>query len=46
MTFAETGAQQFTVAAIYGTKDPLGGYAISLQAFDANVADARRQRTC
>ena len=44
MNFAETGVQQLKVVAIYGTKDPLGPYAISIKAFDANVADARRQR--
>ena len=38
MTFAETGVQQFKVAAIYGTKDPMGPYAMSIKAFDANVA--------
>jgi putative ABC transport system permease protein len=38
MKFAETGMQHFNVAAIYGTKDPMGPYAISIEAFDANVA--------
>ncbi len=36
--FPETGDQQFTVVAVYGTKDPLGEYMISTQAYDANVA--------
>jgi putative ABC transport system permease protein len=39
MKFAETGVQPFTVAAIYGTKDPMGPYALSIKAFDANVAE-------
>ena len=39
MNFAETGVQQLKVVAIYGTKDPLGSYAISMRAFDANVAE-------
>ena len=38
MFFPETGDQQFTVAAIYGIKEPLGDYAISTTAFDANMA--------
>jgi putative ABC transport system permease protein len=38
MKFAETGVQQLKVAAIYGTKDPMGPYAVSIKAFDANVA--------
>jgi putative ABC transport system permease protein len=38
MFFPETGDQPFRVVATYGTKQPLGDYAISLQAFDANVA--------
>jgi putative ABC transport system permease protein len=37
MYFPETGAQPLKVVAIYGTKQPLGKFAISLQAFDANV---------
>jgi putative ABC transport system permease protein len=36
--FPETGNQSFTVAAIYGIKEPLGAYAISTAAFDANMA--------
>jgi putative ABC transport system permease protein len=36
--FPETGDQRFRVVATYGTQQPLGDYAISLQAFDANVA--------
>jgi putative ABC transport system permease protein len=38
LTFAETGAQQFTVAAVYGTKEPLGTYVMSTGAFNANVS--------
>jgi putative ABC transport system permease protein len=38
MFFAETGEQQLTVAAVYGTKEPLGDYMISMEAFDANIA--------
>jgi putative ABC transport system permease protein len=38
MTFAETGAQRFTVHTIYAEEGPTSGYAISLAAFDANVA--------
>jgi putative ABC transport system permease protein len=38
MTFPETGDHQFTVVAIYGTKEPLGDYVISTQAFDRNTA--------
>jgi putative ABC transport system permease protein len=38
MFFPETGAQPFRVVATYGTNQPIGDYAISLQAFDANVA--------
>ena len=38
VTFAETGVQHFTVALIYGLQNPLGGYTMSEQAFDANVA--------
>src|SRR6516164_2824211 len=38
MFFPETGDQSFRVVATYGTQEPIGDYAISLQAFDANVA--------
>jgi putative ABC transport system permease protein len=38
MFFPETGNQRFRVVAVYGTKEPIGDYAISLQAFDANMA--------
>lgn len=38
MFFPETGEQSFTVVAVYGTKEPLGDYMISTQAFDANIA--------
>ena len=43
MTFADTGEQTFTVRSIFDEQGPTSGYAISLAAFDANVADARRQ---
>ena len=35
--FAETGEQRMKVVAVYGTRDPLGAYTVSTQAFDANV---------
>src|SRR5262249_8641101 len=38
MFFPETGNQPFRVVATYGTKEPIGDYAISQQALDANVA--------
>jgi putative ABC transport system permease protein len=38
MFFPETGDQQLTVVAVYGTKEPLGAYAISTHTFDANIA--------
>jgi putative ABC transport system permease protein len=38
MFFPETGNQQLKVVAVYGTKEPIGDYAISMQAFDANIA--------
>ena len=37
--FADTGEQTFTVASIYDEEGPTSGYAISLAAFDANVAN-------
>jgi putative ABC transport system permease protein len=37
--FPETGDQPFRVVATYGTQQPIGDYAISLPAFDANVAN-------
>jgi putative ABC transport system permease protein len=40
MFFAETGTRQFRVIAIYGVSQPLGSYAVSNQAFNANVAEA------
>ena len=43
VTFADTGVQHFTVAMIYDLNDPLGDYAISQQAFDANVAACKRR---
>jgi putative ABC transport system permease protein len=42
-TFAETGAQHFTVGAIYGLQDPLGDYTMSQQAFETNVAHQNDQ---
>jgi putative ABC transport system permease protein len=36
--FPETGTQRFRVTAIYGTGQPIGVYAVSIGAFDANVA--------
>ena len=38
VTFPETGTQPMRVVAEYGTDVPLGAYAMSLAAFDANVA--------
>jgi putative ABC transport system permease protein len=38
--FPETGNQRFRVVAIYGVSQPLGSYAVSTQAFNANVAQA------
>ena len=38
MNFVETGAQDFTVAMIYGLQNPLGEYTVSEQAYAANVA--------
>jgi len=38
VTFPETGTQPMRVVAEYGTEVPLGAYAMSLAAFDANVA--------
>ena len=38
--FPETGSQAFTVAAVYDTVEPLGAYAMSLDAFEANGVDA------
>jgi putative ABC transport system permease protein len=37
--FPETGNQRMTVVATYATKQPVGDYSISLQAYDANVAN-------
>jgi putative ABC transport system permease protein len=37
--FPETGVQELTIAATYGRNDLVGPYALSLDAFDANVAD-------
>jgi len=39
VTFAETGAQTFTVAATYSDRDLLGDHVIGHDAFEANVAD-------
>ena len=38
MFFPETGNQSFRVVAVYGTNQPIGDYAISMQAFDASIA--------
>jgi putative ABC transport system permease protein len=38
LDFPETGPQAMRVVAVYGTDIPLGRYAISLDAFDANSA--------
>jgi putative ABC transport system permease protein len=38
LSFAETGAQHFTVAAVYGIAVPMGEYVVSQQAYEANVA--------
>jgi putative ABC transport system permease protein len=43
LTFPETGVQRFTIAVIYGLRDPLGDYTMSDQAFDANVAHVSDQ---
>jgi putative ABC transport system permease protein len=43
LTFAETGAQPFTIGVIYGLKDPLGDYTMSKDAFTANVAHQNDQ---
>jgi putative ABC transport system permease protein len=37
MFFPETGDQQLTVVATYGTREPLGDYVISTATFDANI---------
>jgi putative ABC transport system permease protein len=39
LDFPETGPQAMRVVAVYGTDIPLGKYAISLDAYDANVAE-------
>jgi putative ABC transport system permease protein len=39
MTFADTGTQPLRVAAIYGTKEPMGTYTLSIAGYDANVVD-------
>ena len=38
LNFAETGAQQMRVAALYGTKQPLGPYSMSIDTLDANMS--------
>jgi putative ABC transport system permease protein len=40
VTFAETGTQPLTVAAIYDEEQPAGSYVIGMDAYDANVADS------
>ncbi|GMU78889.1 MAG: ABC transporter substrate-binding protein [Acidimicrobiia bacterium] len=37
LSFPETGPQEFRVGAVFGTREPLGQYAISLAAYEANV---------
>jgi putative ABC transport system permease protein len=37
LSFPETGPQAMRVIAIYGTKQPLGAYAMDLSTFDANI---------
>ncbi len=37
--FAETGVQQFTLVATYAEHATLGDYFVSIEAFDANIAD-------
>ena len=37
VAFPETGERQLTVAAVYGTHEPLGPYTVSLATFEANV---------
>jgi putative ABC transport system permease protein len=39
MTFAKTGTREMRIGAIYGRNELLGGYTMSLDAFDANFAD-------
>lgn len=39
VTFPETGEQTFTVEATYAEQGPSNGYAISLEAFEANVSE-------
>ncbi len=39
MTFADTGTHALRVAAVYGTKDPMGAYTLSIAGYDANVVD-------
>jgi putative ABC transport system permease protein len=39
MFFPETGKQRMHVVAVYGTKEPLGSYLMSIATFDANVAE-------
>jgi putative ABC transport system permease protein len=40
VTFAETGVQPLTVAAIYDEEQPAGSYVIGMDAYDANIADS------
>jgi putative ABC transport system permease protein len=39
LTFAETGTRSFEIDAIYTTREPMGDYAVSTEAFDANVSE-------
>jgi putative ABC transport system permease protein len=38
MFFPETGDQQLKVVALYGTREPLGDFVISMQTYEANIA--------
>jgi putative ABC transport system permease protein len=38
MAFAETGAQRLRVVALYGTKEPMAPYTLSIATADANVS--------
>jgi putative ABC transport system permease protein len=37
VTFGDTGAQRFTVAALFGSKDLTGAYVVDTASFDANL---------
>ena len=40
LVFPETGEQRFSVGAVYETKEPLGSYSVSIDAYDVHVADS------